>query len=244
MQPFGSYVAYIPPTTTEEHDKKTKFDTSSIPGIFLNYCILPNGQWKEYYHIVPLSCFDKVSLLTHAKGLRSKFTKKIIMSPDVHVIPGTSSWFPLLDRSNFANKTLDGNEVHRKLERDSFTRPPPPGSDGIDPVDYIQPKDPDSRSAQPPCEAEDGTLPEDQGPPGDDLRIFPQREYEVPPHQDVSQSRQADETNENSAITKHTSSSSSSSGPPIPPPASTLPKYPKEDGETSCTSEREAQGQV
>jgi len=155
---------------------------------------------------------------------------KITMSPDVHVIPGTSSWFPLLDRSNFANKTLDGNEVHRKLERDSLTRPTPLGIQGIDSVDYIQPEDHDSQSAQPPCEAGDGAIPEDPRPSGDDQRLFPLRDYAVPPQQDVDQSRQADETTDNSAITKQTSSSSSSSAPPQPLPASALPKYPKEEG--------------
>ena len=162
------------------------------------------------------------------------------MTYDVHVIPGTLSWFPLLDRSNYANKTLNGMGHHRQLEREGLARPPGNGGKDLDSEDFIQPNDPRYLSAQPPCVAGDGAIPTgqsslaDDGSTGDDRRTFPLREYHALPPLDEGQSRAADETHKTKGASSSTSKgnndiSAGSGAPPLPPPVD-LPKSSNEEG--------------
>ena len=73
--------------------------------------------WGKGYSVIALRRFDGVPLLSDAKHLGAMVTL-ITVSPDVKLVPGTSSWFPLLERSTYANKTLNGREEHQRLQKE------------------------------------------------------------------------------------------------------------------------------
>ena len=108
------------------------------------------------YNVMPLSCFDdKTPLLSGSKGLGG-LTNYVTATTDVKPVPGCSSWYPLLETSRWANKTLDGRRHHRLLEESLR-------------ADLTDLKDPDTINLREPAidtEAEPGTGEQTQ-PPGE-----------------------------------------------------------------------------
>ena len=43
-------------------------------------------------------------------------TSYVTVSPDVKLVPGTSAWYPIVDRATYANRTLAGREEHQRLQ--------------------------------------------------------------------------------------------------------------------------------
>ena len=95
----------------------------------LGYEMLPGGDWKQHYKDVPLLAFDDMPLKYDTKGYRQTFKGRVVITEDVHTIPGTRSWFPLRERSVYANHTLDGRAAHRRLQ-EHLISPRPPSQQG------------------------------------------------------------------------------------------------------------------
>ena len=67
------------------------------------------GRWRGGHIVAPLEAFAGISL--SARGTRAAHVKdRITITEDVHLVPGTNTWFPLIDRADYANKTLAGME--------------------------------------------------------------------------------------------------------------------------------------
>ena len=119
--PFGSYVSYIPPETTVDHKLRPKFGEKTIPGVFLGIELQSGSAWMKGYTVIPLHRFDGIPLNSQAKHL-GVLTTFLTVTPDVKLVPGTTAWYPVLDRAVYANKTLSGREEHKQLEAEFSQR--------------------------------------------------------------------------------------------------------------------------
>ena len=130
--PFGSYINYIPPTTTKADKNRSKFTDRTVPGVLLGYEQGYGGRWKKGYVVCPLTAFANLLLTNSSKSVAAKINAHITVTEDVHVVPGTSPWFPLIDRSHYANRTLcgiestSGTEASRSAGPSRETRLPTP----------------------------------------------------------------------------------------------------------------------
>ena len=87
-------------------------------GIFLGYDFQSGCNWSnEGYLAMPLSAFDEVSLLQGAQGIGGQVKRFITVTADVYKVPGSRYWFPLHQRSDYANRTMDGRKEHKTLEQ-------------------------------------------------------------------------------------------------------------------------------
>ena len=66
------------------------------------------GRWRKRYIVCPLEAFVDVALHFKSKKVAGKINKRITVTEDVHPVPGTRPWFPLIDKSHYANRTLCG----------------------------------------------------------------------------------------------------------------------------------------
>ena len=110
LAPFGSYINYIPPTTTKTYLKQSKMTDRTHPGVILGYEVGYGGKWRRGYVVCPLEAFANVTLTSTSKLVAQQINQRITVTEDVHLVPGTSPWFPLIDRSHYANRTLCGIE--------------------------------------------------------------------------------------------------------------------------------------
>ena len=118
--PFGSYIHFIPPSTTKLSKSKTRFEDKTSPGVFLVWSMGYGGRWRGGHIVAPLDAFAGISL--SARGTRASHVKdRITITEDVHLVPGTTTWFPLIDRADYANKTLAGMESTRKAYSGDLT---------------------------------------------------------------------------------------------------------------------------
>ena len=60
LAPFGSYVNFIPPTTTKLGRRKGKFFETTVPGIIVGHEIGYGGSWKGGYVVVPLEAIAEL----------------------------------------------------------------------------------------------------------------------------------------------------------------------------------------
>ena len=105
--PFGSYVNYIPPSTTTLGRDTTKFGPKTAPGLFLGYEIGYGGSWRGGHVVIPLEAFIDVPLKSPTKALQAKLGGRITVTEEA-MMPTTHSWFPLLDQAHYENRTLRG----------------------------------------------------------------------------------------------------------------------------------------
>ena len=105
---FGSYIDYMPPSTTILGKDRSKFADRTVPGVLLGYELGYGGRWKKGYVVCPLEAFADVPLSFKGKKVASKINRRITVTEDVHPVPGTRPWFPLIERSHYANRTLSG----------------------------------------------------------------------------------------------------------------------------------------
>ena len=112
--PFGSYANYIPPSTTKAAKERTKFADRTEPGVLLGYEIGYGGRWKKGYVVCPLSAFANLVLSSSSKIVSQKINASLTVTENVHPVPGTQPWFPLIDRAHYANRTLCGIESSSK----------------------------------------------------------------------------------------------------------------------------------
>ena len=68
------------------------------------------GRWKKGYVVCPLEAFAHVTLQSTSKSIAAKINGRITVTEDVHVVPNTDPWYPLIDRAHYANRTLCGLE--------------------------------------------------------------------------------------------------------------------------------------
>ena len=94
---FGAYVNYIPPSTTVLGKDRPKFADRTAPGILLGYELGYGGRWKEGYVVCPLEAFADVDLHFRSKTVAAKTRRRITVTDNVSVVPGTRPWFPLVD---------------------------------------------------------------------------------------------------------------------------------------------------
>ena len=114
---------YIPPWTTKTYIDRSKFTDRTAPGVILGYEIGYGGKWKRGYVVCPLDAFANVSLKSTSKLVAAQVNQRITVTEDVHLVPGTTPWFPLIDRSHYANRTLCGIESQSIAAHDPAAGP-------------------------------------------------------------------------------------------------------------------------
>ena len=82
--PFGSYVNYLPPSTTKKYLDRTKFTDRTTPGVILGYEIGYSGKWKRGCVVCPLEAFANVTLESTSKLVAAHVNQRITDKEDVH----------------------------------------------------------------------------------------------------------------------------------------------------------------
>ena len=101
-------MSYVPPATTANAKGRPKFAERTDPGIVPGYEVGHRGIWRGGYVVAPLESFVGLSL--HHKANLAKVKNRITTTDDVHVVPGTKPWFPLVERADCVSRTLAGIE--------------------------------------------------------------------------------------------------------------------------------------
>ena len=97
--------------------------------------------------VAPLSAFVGISTKSPSKVLQARVEGRITVTEDVAPVPGTKCWFPVLDRSTYANKTLAGCETDWS-EKEDPGGAIPESTTLLPPSDHITPDDDDLLDVQ------------------------------------------------------------------------------------------------
>ena len=94
-----------------------------------------------------MEAFVDLKLHFRSKEVAAKVKKRITVTDNVHLVPGTRPWFPLVETAHYANRTLSGSTSEaRERERrgkagNAIDSEVPLGSEAVlpdDDIDYLE----------------------------------------------------------------------------------------------------------
>ena len=119
--PLGCLVRFLPASTKDSHDK-IKWDSEGQYGIFAGYKMKSGCKWSGSYLVWHIDEFKDVCLARDAHSLEGSLhtphTTDTIWVKDGH------DEFPLKDRYDKTNSTVEGREEARRVYHDDSLVPP------------------------------------------------------------------------------------------------------------------------
>ncbi len=121
--PFGCAIDFLPNKTKTKWRTRNKWSSTSVPGIFMGYKLLPGHTWSFEYYVAAIEDLFDLDLSSDAKGLDARLSIHTVREIVVDNLKGYI--FPLKAKYDAKNRSVDGIPLVMEDATVIFGWPPP-----------------------------------------------------------------------------------------------------------------------